>query len=218
MDFRSNIFFNQADFEEKGEDIFDLRRITSEQIRELSTKLNELITDNVTELQSKINEYLTEAFNLKRFLKKTRASLDFYNWVFGNYFSLNTEIFFNGIHMDKLSMGQKGTVLLKILLAEGDHPLIIDQPEENLDNKFVYDALVDAFREAKKKRQIIIATHNANLVVNTDAEQVIVAEFENNRISYRCGSIENPTIRKDITTLLEGGEEAFRKREMKYGI
>ena len=127
IDFKSNIFFNQADFEEKGEDIFDLRRITSEQIRELSTKLNELITDNVnvTELQSKINKYLTKAFNFKRFLKKTRTSLDFYNWVFRNYFSLNTEIFFNGIHMDKLSIGQKGTVLLKIFLAEGDHPLII---------------------------------------------------------------------------------------------
>lgn len=115
-------------------------------------------------------------------------------------------------------MGQKGTVLLKILLAEGDHPLIIDQPEENLDNKFVYEALVDAFREAKKKRQIIVATHNANLVVNTDAEQVIVAEFDSNKISYRWGSIENPGIREDITRLLEGGKEAFIRREMKYGI
>ncbi|RUM33200.1 MAG: hypothetical protein DSY33_05195 [Archaeoglobus sp.] len=215
IDFKSNIFFNQADFKEKGEDI---RRITSEQIQELSTKLNEIITDNITELQSKIDKYLTEAFNFRQFLKRTRTSLDFYNWVFGNYFSLNTEIFFNGIHMDKLSMGQKGTVLLKIFLAEGDHPLIIDQPEENLDNKFVYEALVDAFREAKKRRQIIIATHNANLVVNTDAEQVIVAEFKDSKILYRWGSIENPDIRKDITALLEGGEEAFRKREMKYGI
>jgi predicted ATPase len=115
-------------------------------------------------------------------------------------------------------MGQKGTVLLKIFLAEGDHPLIIDQPEENLDNKFVYEALVDAFREAKKRRQIIIATHNANLVVNTDAEQVIVAEFKDSKILYRWGSIENPNIRKNITALLEGGEEAFRNREMKYGI
>jgi len=218
IDFKSSIFFDRSEFEEKGEDIFDLRRVTPKQIQGLSIKLNEVITDNAIEMQSKINEYLTEAFKFKQFLKKTRTSLDFYNWVFGNYFSLSTEIFFNRIHMDKLSIGQKGTVLLKIFLAGGDHPLIIDQPEENLDNKFVYEALVDAFREAKKKRQIIIATHNANLVVNTDAEQVIVAEFEDNKISYRWGSIENMTIRKDITTLLEGGEEAFRRREMKYGI
>ncbi len=218
IDFDSNIFFDRGDFEEKGEDIFDLRRVTPEEIRKLSTKLNELITATVTELQSKIDEYLTEAFNFKQFLKTTRTSLDFYNWIFGNYFSLNTEIFFNGVHMDKLSIGQKGTVLLKIFLGEGDCPLIIDQPEENLDNKFIYDALVEAFREAKKKRQIIIATHNANLVVNTDAEQVIVAEFKDNKISYKWGSIENSNIRKEITTLLEGGEEAFRRRERKYEL
>ncbi|WP_052747694.1 hypothetical protein [Geoglobus ahangari] len=218
IDFKSNILFDQSKFEENGEDIFDLRKVTSDQIRDLSTKLSQVINSKDTELQSKIDEYLAEALEFKQFLKKTRNSLDLYNWIFGNYFSLSTEIFFNGIHMDRLSIGQKGTVLLKIFLAEGDHPLIIDQPEENLDNKFVYEALVDAFRKAKKSRQIIIATHNANLVVNTDAEQVIVAEFENNKISYRWGAIENPTIRKDITTLLEGGEEAFRRREKKYGI
>lgn len=218
IDFQSSISFDQIKFMEKGEDIFDFRKVTFERIQELSRKLNEIMTNDSTEARSKIDAYLTEAFEFKPFLKKTRTSLDFYNWIFGNYFSLSTEIFFGGIHMDKLSIGQKGTVLLKIFLAEGEYPLIIDQPEENLDNKFVYEALVDAFREAKKKRQIIIATHNANLVVNTDAEQVIVAEFQNNKILYRWGSIENMTIRKDITTLLEGGEEAFRKREKKYGI
>ena len=218
IDFKSSIFFDQEKFEEKGEDIFDLRRVTFEQIRELSTKLNKVINSNITDFQSKVDDYLTKAFKFMQFLKKTRTSLDFYNWIFGDYFSLSTEIFFNEIHMDKLSIGQKGTVLLKIFLAEGDHPLIIDQPEENLDNKFIYEALVDAFRKAKKNRQIIIATHNANLVVNTDAEQIIVAEFKNNRISYKWGSIENPTIRKDITTLLEGGEEAFKKRERKYEL
>lgn len=218
IDFKSSIIFNQTDFEERAEDVFDLRRVTPECIQELSAKLNKFISDDITESQSKINEYLNEALNLEQFLKKTRTSLDFYNWIFGNYFSLNTEILFNDTSMDKLSMGQKGTVLLKILLGKDNNPLIIDQPEENLDNKFVYEALVDAFRDAKKKRQIIIATHNANLVVNTDAEQVIVAEFKNNKISYKCGSIENPMIRKEITTLLEGGEEAFKRREKKYAL
>ena len=115
-------------------------------------------------------------------------------------------------------MGQKGTVLLKLFLAEGDYPLIVDQPEESLDNKFIYSELVVAFREAKKKRQIIIATNNANLVVNTDAEQIIVAEFENNKISYKLGALEDLKIRKDIMPILEGGKEAFKKREEKYGI
>ena len=106
----------------------------------------------------------------------------------------------------------------RIFLADGDNPLIIDQPEENLDNKFIYEDLVGAFKEAKKKRQVIIATHNANLVVNTDAEQVIVAEFKDNKISYKGGSIENIDIRNSITLLLEGGKEAFKRREEKYDI
>lgn len=120
--------------------------------------------------------------------------------------------------MDKLSMGQKGIVLLKLELAEGDHPLIVDQPEENLDNKYIYEELVGALREAKKNRQVIIATNNANLVVNTDAEQVIAAEFENNIISYKSGPLESPQMRDFIIPVLEGGEAAFKKRERKYGI
>ena len=147
-----------------------------------------------------------------------RTNLDYYNWAFDNYFSTLTKILFNGVSMEKLSMGQKATVLLKLFLAEGDNPLIIDQPEENLDNKFVYESLVNAFRDAKKKRQIIIATHNANLVVNTDSEQIIVSEYKNGRITYTSGSIEDKNIKKNITALLEGGEEAFKRRELRYGI
>ena len=107
---------------------------------------------------------------------------------------------------------------MKLFLAEGDHPLIVDQPEENLDNKFIYGELVGAFRKAKKDRQVIIATNNANLAVNTDAEQIIVAGFESNIISYKSGSLEDFEMREDIMPILEGGEEAFRKREAKYGI
>jgi len=151
-------------------------------------------------------------------MKETRTNYDLYRWIFDNYFILDTVIFFKGIPMDKLSIGQKGTVLLKLVLAEGDYPLIVDQPEENLDNKFIYGELVGAFREAKSQRQVIIATNNANLVVNSDAEQVIIASFDNNQISYKSGALEDPEIRNEITTILEGGEEAFRKRERKYGI
>jgi hypothetical protein len=84
--------------------------------------------------------------------------------------------------------------------------------------KFIYDELVEAFRGGKRKRQIVIATNNANLIVNTDAEQIIVAEFKDNEISYKLGALENLDIRKDIMPILEDGIEAFRKREMKYGI
>jgi predicted ATPase len=103
------------------------------------------------------------------------------------------------------------------LLSLDDKPLLIDQPEEHLDNRFIFNELVPAFRSAKRRRQILIATHNANLVVNTDAEQIIVAESDAGLIKYSCGAIEDSNIRDKITQLLEGGELAFKKREEKYG-
>lgn len=217
IEFKSNIYFENDKFEEYGEEIFNLKRVKIEEIKKLSEILCNVV-ESKEDLSLIVDMYFRSCLNLNdtQFLKKARTSSDIYNWLFNDYFVLNTDIYFNDKYMENLSMGQKGTVLLKIFLAEGDYPLFIDQPEENLDNKFVYEALVNAFREAKKKRQIIIATHNANLVVNTDAEQVIVADYLDKEISYRSGSIEDPMIRDDITALLEGGEEAFRKREMRY--
>lgn len=216
IDFKSKIEFDHNKFNNIAEDIFDLRKISADKVNGLANILFGILNRYPKKIE-KIHQFINLCLGLVDYLKNSRKTIDLYNWLYDNYFSLGTEIFFSGIYMDKLSIGQKGTVLLKILLAEGDHPLIIDQPEENLDNKFVYEFLVDAFRRAKDKRQIIIATHNANLVVNTDAEQIIVAEFKDNEISYSSGSIENQTIRNSITTLLEGGEEAFKKREAKYG-
>lgn len=121
-------------------------------------------------------------------------------------------------NIDQLSLGQKGTIILKLFLSIGNNcPIVIDQPEDHLDNSFIYDDLVQTFRNAKKKRQIIVVTHNANLVVNGDADQVIVAEYDNEKINHAIsGSIENPIIKEKVTIILEGGLEAFRKREKKY--
>ena len=219
IDFKSNIYFDKDRFIEFGSDILDQRKINIDEIGKCAKILETAITENtLEELVCSLEEFIQKIFENKELLKKTRTSYDFYKWTFGDYFSLGTEIFFKGISLNKLSMGQKGTVLLKLFLAEGDYPLIIDQPEESLDNKFIYGELVSAFREAKKERQIIIATNNANLVVNTDAEQVIVAEFKNNKISYKLGTLEDLNLREDIMPILEGGKEAFRKREEKYGI
>jgi energy-coupling factor transporter ATP-binding protein EcfA2 len=101
---------------------------------------------------------------------------------------------------------------------EDMRPLIIDQPEENLDPQSVFQELVQRFRINKHQRQIIIVTHNANLVVNTDADQVIVARCGTHRpgqlplISYESGSLENPNIRQQVCDILEGGERAFKER------
>jgi DNA repair protein SbcC/Rad50 len=123
-------------------------------------------------------------------------------------------------NIDQLSLGQKGTILLKLFLSSGNNcPIILDQPEDHLDNTFIYNDLVRTIRNAKKRRQIIVVTHNANLVVNGDAEQVIVAHYENEKINHLIsGSLENPTIKEHVTSLLEGGIEAFIKREKKYQL
>lgn len=219
IDFKSSIYFNKDEFVEVGSHILDQRRINIDEIERCAKLLETAITENtLDELIETLEEFIQKTFECKKFLKDRNTSYDFHKWVFSDYFSLTTEILFKDISMIKLSMGQKGMVLLKLFLAEGDYPLILDQPEESLDNKFIYDELVEAFREAKKKRQIIIATNNANLVVNADAEQIIVAEFENNKISYKLGTLEDLKMRKDIMPILEGGEEAFKKREKKYGI
>ncbi|MFQ5981539.1 MAG: TrlF family AAA-like ATPase [Candidatus Heimdallarchaeota archaeon] len=202
IDFQPIIVFDEEKFVFKGEDILDGRAYSRHQLLGLARKLKKILDDSEA-IESKAKAFLRTITKIKSHLKKTRSSLDFYNWIFSRYFSLSTDIFFKKTHMDNLSIGQKGTVLLKILLAESDHPLILDQPEENLDNKFIYEDLVKAIRQAKKNRQILIATHNANLVVNTDAEQVIIADFQNKVISYNTGT---------------GGKEAFKKREEKYEI
>lgn len=136
---------------------------------------------------------------------------------------------YDGVDIERLSPGTRGIVLLLLYLAideEDDRPLIIDQPEENLDPQSIYDELVSRFRVAKKHRQIIIVTHNANLVVNTDADQVIVASAGPHRpgelpkITYESGGLENPLIRKRVCDILEGGERAFkaRARRLRLGI
>lgn len=128
---------------------------------------------------------------------------------------------YDGVDIEQLSPGTRGIVLLLLYLSidrHDDRPLIIDQPEENLDPRSIYTELVDRFRETRTRRQIIIVTHNANLVVNTDAEQVIVAHGGPHRagqlpeITYTCGGLENPTIRELVCEILEGGRTAFKDR------
>ncbi|MHA1740218.1 MAG: TrlF family AAA-like ATPase [Candidatus Heimdallarchaeota archaeon] len=215
INFKSSTYFNKNKFIELGLDILDQRIVKKDEIEKTTALLETIIIENTLD---KLQGFIQKIFKYENSLKETRTNYDFYKWIFDNYFSLSTKIYFKEISINKLSMGQKGMVLLKLFLAEGDCPLIVDQPEESLDNKFIYDELVRAFKEAKKERQILIATNNANLVVNTDAEQIIVAEFDNNKITYKLGMLEDLKMREKIIPILEGGKEAFIKREEKYGI
>lgn len=129
-------------------------------------------------------------------------------------------ISYGGRPLDRLSVGQKGTVYLCLKLATQafTQPLIFDQPEDDLDNEFIIEELVDIFRGIKQFRQVILVSHNANLVVNADAEQVIVAQNDSGVLRYKSGSLEDPTINQAVRRILEGGDAAFLKRELRYNL
>lgn len=120
----------------------------------------------------------------------------------------------------KLSLGQQQSVLLALIISsEATRPLIIDQPEDNLDGEFIYATLVPVLRRAKERRQVIIVTHNPNVAVLGDAEQVIVmkAWSDHGEIAAR-GSIDNPATRDAACAILEGAREAFLRRAKVYGV
>ncbi len=126
----------------------------------------------------------------------------------------------NGREIGNLSMGERGTLFLRIKLATAAFslPFIFDQPEDDLDNDFIQHFLVRLFKKLKKYRQIIVATHNANIVVNSNSEQVIIADNHDEILHYISGGLEDPLIRTKICDILEGGELAFQKRARKYGL
>jgi len=220
--FKPILIFDKKSFSD-GTVMLDYRKVGNEEIQEImgDTALKYLESEEdefKTGLEKWIEIISRKSQELELKIKTGYDKHIYYQWMFNNYINIYTEIYFESKELDTLSIGQKGTVILKLYLSEGDLPIILDQPEDNLDNQFIVNKLVNAFRQAKKRRQVIITTHNANLVVNTDAEQIIVANYENEKIRYNTGSMERADIREDILALLEGGREAFKKREKKYGL
>lgn len=120
----------------------------------------------------------------------------------------------------KLSLGQQQSILLSIMLfSRSKAPLVIDQPEDNLDGEFIYKTLVKTLRMVKEQRQIIIVTHNPNIAVLGDAELIIPLKAANDFAVIRDrGSIDTPETRKLACEILEGSEEAFRRRKAIYGL
>ena len=119
-----------------------------------------------------------------------------------------------------LSGGKRVNLLLSLLLETSDErPLVIDQPEDELDNRFLSETMLPALKRLKGRRQIIVATHNADIVVNGDADQVILLEATADRGHVACsGAIEEPAVRDAIVQTVDGGDEAFRLRQLKYGF
>ena len=123
--------------------------------------------------------------------------------------------------LNKLSTGQQCTAILHMLLLDNQDPLIMDQPEDNLDNAFIADRIVNELRSAKISRQFLFATHNANIPVFGDAEWIGVFDAEGNHASIKDdsqGAIDLPQVQQKTAELLEGGRMAFIQRKEKYGF
>ncbi len=188
-------------------------------------------SDKIAEAHSQFVETFS-SLPSSSYLRTGSTLADLLSWLYDvDHVKLSYGLKYRGTDLEKLSPGTKGIVLLILYLGldeRDSRPLIVDQPDENLDNESIFSLLTEYFRSAKKRRQIILITHNPNLVVNGDSEQVIIAsaKFRENgfpSISYSSSALENTLpdgngIRERTCRILEGGTDAFMRRERRYAL
>jgi energy-coupling factor transporter ATP-binding protein EcfA2 len=199
---------NQTEIVEK------LMRLQPDQLAQLITK------NNLSEFEAQMSLGDERA---RKVLENLRLTLDPLNLettaIDDRIFielNLSTGSVSNFKDASELSRGQKCTALLPLLLARRDSPLVIDQPEDNLDNHFIYETVVENIRRMKVRRQMVFITHNANIPVLAEADLVVVLNSDG-KIGYieKAGTLDE--CREEIIDLLEGGREAFELRSRKYG-
>lgn len=237
----TKIDFNEDIFNENISSIFNLKQNLKETIGDFFInniyQYNQNIhVENVLIIGNKVN--VDEEIKLK--IGKSKK--DLWNELLKDNYKISYTLKENEDDLHQMSPGKKGIILFKLFLEQKNpkYPILVDQPEDNLDNRTVYNELIDFIKSKKKERQIIMVTHNANLVVSTDAEEIIVANQsgENNtgenkkfKFEYVSGALENSYennvnhgilyqkgIKEHVCEILEGGEEAFKKREKSYRI
>ena len=180
-----------------GERLIEIKQALEEGSKEiLNTKLH-------GSLHKKLKANPVEAFNeLSHWFPEDEVQLEYRPAKGQSYKSIA-----------QASAGQKTAAILSFLLFHGDEPLILDQPEDDLDNALVSELVVEQLRENKKHRQLIIVTHNANVVVNADSELVTTMDFKGGQIvSNNSGGLQERKTREDICRIMEGGREAFQQR------
>jgi predicted ATPase len=205
--------------------------------------INTFVENYDTDTETQLNLFLTKALNNEIEYKNYNNNQNVVNEFFTtNWYSLDYELTYQNDTFAIMSEGKQAFVILKLLLdfSPKKCPILIDQPEDSLDNRAIYNELVKYLKTKKKDRQIILVTHNPNVVVSADAENVIVANQNGNnaknkndiKFQYINGSLENTKpqnnttsivlesqgIREHVCEILEGGKEAFEKREKKYGF
>lgn len=167
---------------------------------------------------SKNKEKISEELSSDGFTRLATINL---NFVPKFLYTTNNQLG-DTVPFEEASAGQQATALLNVLLNQGGYPLVIDQPEDDIDNRAI-EKIIRSFWRAKKTRQIIISSHNANLVVNGDSELVVSCDYNESSDQTRgkvkhIGSIDDKGIKEEITSIMEGGEKAFKLRKEKYGF
>ena len=192
---------------------------------------------DVEEHFSLVEAFFEDAVNGNLPLNGKRGFNDALKFILIDKFYINWRIIYGGDQLEYMSPGKANLVILKLLIemSNDEWPILLDQPEDHLDNRSIYNDLVKFLKKKKNERQIIIVTHNPNLLVGADAENVIVANRkgegrENYSFEYVTGAIEHSFpekdgeglermgIREHICNILEGGKDAFKKREGRYGF
>jgi ABC-type lipoprotein export system ATPase subunit len=218
-----------------GDHLFDLIKQTSGELRgdesynlivnlmdqnDLDTKAG--VKGFIKDLINKLHETSSSASSLIPLMRKSKEPKEVYDYIFSLEFLIpRYTLMFQDAHIEQLSPGQRGALLLifYLLVDKGSVPIILDQPEENLDNETIVSLLVPVLCKAKQYRQILMVTHNPNLAVVCDAEQIIHCEFDrknDSTINYTSGSIESTLINQKVVDVLEGTMPAFSNREQKY--
>lgn len=186
------------------------------------TFLKELVLNFDFDKEENITKFINDILSKERILKDSTSEFDFLNYLFSiDYINPRYNLKLNNKGLSELSPGERGGLLLifYLILDKDDKPLVIDQPEDNLDNQSVSEILVPYIRESKKRRQIIMVTHNPNLAVVSDADQIIRMDIDKEQdylVSHISGAIENPEINKAVVDILEGKMKAFNNRRLKY--
>ena len=228
------ITFRQEQFSRLVSVTLDGRTSTNQDLIQYQWDVKNDYTKVIEETFSKLfsNEYvLRKNFSIEEFAEQL---------ITFNGFMIKYNIVYQGDDLNSMSEGKMAFVILRLLLdfSDSDYPILIDQPEDDLDNRAIYSELVQYLRSKKEHRQIIVVTHNPNIVVGADAEEIIIANQNgvnspnpgNVKFVYRTGpleeSFENDNccillakgIREHVCDLLEGGDDAFRIRENKYQL
>lgn len=165
-----------------------------------------------------------EKFDIDKQIRKSKSAKELHDLLFElEFIKIKYELRLGDKSLNQLSPGEKGLLLLVfyLYLDKENTPLIIDQAEDNLDNDSIFKVLARCIREAKKNRQVILVTHNPNLAVGADAEQIIYVKLEKHKhylFAHESGAIEHPSMNANIVRVLEGSRPAFVQRRLKYHI